>query len=133
LSLFDGLQFASPEPPYRVLNVPLRRGELLLGTPVRRSTVLAGKLVAMTASVGIVSAAFVVTLIVGAPLVDLSIGSSYVIAATLMLALLAVMFGSVGLLLGALSGHRAVALGAGFGLAIAAWCEARLPLAGLSR
>ena len=95
--------------------------ELLLGTPVRRSTVLAGKLVAMTASVGIVSAAFVVTLIVGAPLVDLSIGSSYVIAATLMLALLAVLFGAVGLLLGALSGHRAVALGAGFGLAIAAY------------
>lgn len=95
--------------------------ELLLGAPVRRSTVLAGKLVAMVASVGIVSAAFVVTLIVGAPLVDLSIGSSYVIAATLMLALLAILFGAVGLLLGALSGHRAVALGAGFGLAIAAY------------
>jgi ABC-2 type transport system permease protein len=95
--------------------------ELLLGTPVRRSTVLAGKVVAMAASVAVVSAAFVVTLIVGAPLVDLSIGSSYVIAATLMLALLAVMFGSVCLRLGALSGHRAVSLGAGFGLAIAAY------------
>lgn len=95
--------------------------ELLLGAPVRRSTVLAGKLVAMAASVGIASTAFVVTLIVGAPLVDLSIGSSYVLAATLMLALLAILFGAVGLLLGALSGHRAVALGAGFGLAIAAY------------
>ena len=95
--------------------------ELLLGVPVRRSTVLAGKLVAMIAAIGVVSAAFVVTLVVGAPMVDLAIGSAYVVAATLMLGLLAILFGGVGLLLGALSGRRAVALGAGFGLAIAAY------------
>ncbi len=95
--------------------------ELLLGAPVRRGAVLAGKWVALVAAIAVVSVAFVVTLVVGAPLVDLDVGAGYVLAATLMLALLALLFGGVGLLLGALSGRRAVALGAGFGLAIAAY------------
>jgi len=95
--------------------------DLLLSLPILRGRVLAAKVVAMVLGVLIVTLAGVVTILVGAPLVDLSVGTVEVLAAAAMTALLGLFFGVVGLLLGAVSGTRAVALGGGIGLAIAAF------------
>jgi len=95
--------------------------ELLLSVPVRRSTVLAGKALAMVVAVAVASAALVLTLLIGDPIVDLNVGAGYLVAATAACAFIALAFGSVGLLLGALTGHRAVALGTGFGLVLATY------------
>jgi ABC-2 type transport system permease protein len=95
--------------------------DLLLSLPVLRGHVLTGKTIAMTLGVVVVMAAGALTIVVGAPLVDLDVGTLEVVAASVMTALLGLLFGCVGLLLGALTGKRAAALGGGIGLAIAAF------------
>ncbi len=95
--------------------------DLLLSLPVVRGHVLTGKAIAMVLGVVVVMAAGAVTIVVGAPLVDLDVGVVEVVAASVMTALLGLLFGCVGLLLGALTGKRAAALGGGIGLAIAAF------------
>jgi len=95
--------------------------DLLLSLPVSRGAVLLGKVLAMLVSVLGVTLAGVLTILVGAPLVDLSVDASGVLAAGITVARLAVVFGCIGLLLGALTGRRAAALGGGIGLAIAAF------------
>ena len=95
--------------------------DLLLALPVLRGHVLTGKTIAMALGVVVVMAAGAVTIVVGAPLVDLDVGTLEVVAASVMTALLGLLFGCVGLLLGAVTGKRAAALGGGIGLAIAAF------------
>lgn len=104
--------------------------DLLLSLPVARSTVLLAKALAMVVSVALVATVAAVTVLVGAPLVDLEVTASGVGATCLMLALLALLVGAAGLLLGALTGHRAAVLGGGIGLAITAFLvNALAPLA----
>lgn len=95
--------------------------DLLMSLPVRRWNVVLAKTLGMVIGVVVVSVLLVVTIVVGAPMVDLEVTAGNVVAATLMCGLLGLLFGGVGLLLGALTGHRAVALGAGMGLALAAF------------
>lgn len=95
--------------------------DLLLSLPLLRGRLLAAKVVAMVVGVVAVAAAGALTIVVGAPLVDLEVGTLEVVAATTMTVLLALLFGCFGLLLGALTGRRAAALGGGIGLAIAAF------------
>jgi ABC-2 type transport system permease protein len=95
--------------------------DLLLSLPVSRTRVLAAKTLVMLASVVAVALAGWVALLVGAPLVDLDIGAADLGAAFVMTALLGLAFGAVALLVGALTGNRAAALGAGIGLAIGAF------------
>lgn len=95
--------------------------DLLMSLPVHRWNVVLAKTLAMVAGVVVVSVLLVVTIVVGAPTVDLEVTVANVAGATLMCGLLGLLFGGVGLLLGALTGHRAVALGAGMGLALAAF------------
>jgi len=95
--------------------------DLLLSLPVLRGRVLAAKVLAMVLGVVVVMLAAALTIIVGAPLADLSVGTDDVLAAGAMTCLLGLVFGCVGLLLGALTGKRAAALGGGIALAIAAF------------
>ena len=95
--------------------------DLLLSLPILRGRVLAAKVVAMVIGVVIVMLAAALTIIVGAPLADLDVGTANVLAAGALTALLGLVFGCVGLLLGALTGKRSAALGGGIALAIAAF------------
>jgi ABC-2 type transport system permease protein len=95
--------------------------DLLFSLPVRRGQVLTGRVIAMTVAVAVVMLAGVLTIVVGAPFADLSVGTAEVLAAGVMTAMLGLLFGCFGLLLGALTGKRAVAIGGGIGLAIAAF------------
>lgn len=95
--------------------------DLLFSLPVVRGRVLTAKALAMAISVVVVMLAGIVTIIVGAPFADLSVGTSEVLAAGLMTMLLALLFGCFGLFLGAVTGKRAAALGGGIGLAIGAF------------
>lgn len=104
--------------------------DLLMSLPVRRWAVLTGKIAAMVVSVLIVSLALGLTLVIGAPVVDLEVSTSGVAAATTMSLLLGLAFGGVAFLLAALTGRRAAALGVAIGLAIAAFLlHALAPLA----
>ena len=95
--------------------------DLLLSLPILRGRVLAAKVLAMVLGVVVVMLAAALTIIVGAPLADLSVGTDDVLAAGAMTCLLGLVFGCIGLLLGALTGKRAAALGGGIALAIAAF------------
>lgn len=95
--------------------------DLLLSLPIRRGQVLSAKVLALVVCVVVVGLAGVLTIVVGAPMVDLDVGTSEVFAAGAMTVLLGLLFGSFALLVGALTGRRAAALGAGIGLAIAAF------------
>jgi ABC-2 type transport system permease protein len=95
--------------------------DLLLALPVRRWDVVLAKTAAMVLGVAIVGSLLFLTILVMAPVVDLEVATSGLAAATLMSALMGLLFGGVALLLGALTGHRAAALGGSVGLALAAF------------
>lgn len=104
--------------------------DLLLALPVARWLVLTGKAAAMTVTVFAVAAVSFVVVAVGAGLVDLDVATAGIAAVVFMTALLALVFGGVGLLVGAATGRRAFALGTGIGLALAAFLlNALAPLA----
>ncbi|HYN30655.1 MAG TPA: ABC transporter permease subunit [Dermatophilaceae bacterium] len=104
--------------------------DLLLSLPVTRGRVLLAKTLVMVTAVAVVAVSGWVVLVVGCPLVDLSIDSGDLAGGFAMAALLGVLYGAVALLVGALSGSRALALGAGVGLALAAFLlDALAPMA----
>lgn len=95
--------------------------DLLLSMPVSRRRVMLSKVLATLINVGLIAGATFLTLLIGAPLVDLDVAVAHLAAGMIMTVLLALVFGSVTLLLGAITGHRAVALGAGVALALGAF------------
>ncbi|MGB8380977.1 MAG: ABC transporter permease subunit [Dermatophilaceae bacterium] len=104
--------------------------DLLLALPVTRGTVLAAKTLVMVSGVAWVALLGWLVLALGCPLVDLQIDQRELAGAFTMAALLAVLFGASVLLVGALSGSRALALGVGLGLALAAFLlDALAPMA----
>ena len=104
--------------------------DLLLALPVTRGLVLVAKALALTGAVVGLAALGWVTLAVGTPLVDLDVSSSGLAAGTVMTGLLGLLYGTLGLLLGALTGRRGVTLGIGVALALGAFLlNALAPLA----
>lgn len=95
--------------------------DVLLSLPVSRGRVMAAKVLATVIAVLLVAAATLLTIAVGAPLVDLDVGVGDLTAGIAMTTLLALFFGAVTLIVGALTGKRTVALGVGVGLALAAF------------
>lgn len=95
--------------------------DLLLSMPVSRLRLMIAKVASIVVSVFVLGAATVVVLLVGAPLVELDVSGAGVVAGVFMVGLLALMFGGFGLLVSALTGKRAPAIGAGIGLALAAF------------
>ncbi len=95
--------------------------DLLLSMPVSRTRVLIAKVLATLIGVVLVAAATLLTILVGAPLVDLDVAPAHLTAGVAMALLLALVFASVTLLLAAATGRRGVALGAGVALALGAF------------
>ncbi|HEU4676619.1 MAG TPA: ABC transporter permease subunit [Motilibacteraceae bacterium] len=104
--------------------------ELLMATPVRRGAVVVAKAVAVLVAVLVVAAALAVTLLVGAPLVGLSVAAADVVTACAAAGLLGLLFGMLALVVGASTGSRPAGLGVGAGGALAAYLvQALAPLA----
>jgi len=95
--------------------------DLLLSLPVSRARVMVAKVLATVIAVLLVAGATLLTIAVGAPLVDLEVGFGDLAAGVLMTVLLALFFGAVALLVAAATGKRTVALGTAVGLALAAF------------
>jgi len=95
--------------------------DLLLSLPVSRARVMVAKVLATVIAVLLVAGATLLTIAVGAPLVDLEVGLGDLAAGVLMTVLLALFFGAVALLVAAATGKRTVALGTAVGLALAAF------------
>ena len=95
--------------------------DLLLSLPVSRGRVVVAKVLATVIAVLLVAAATLLTIAVGAPLVDLEVGLGELAAGVLMTVLLALFFGAVALLVAAATGKRTVALGTAVGLALGAF------------
>lgn len=105
--------------------------DLLLAQPIDRATLLLARAAALVVAVTLAATVTAIAIGVGSPLVDLALPTADLVAATVMTALLAILFGFVGLLLGAITGHRAAALGGAMGLALAAFLlNVLAPLAG---
>lgn len=94
--------------------------DLLLSLPISRGRVLLAKVLATVLALTAVAVATYLTILIGAPLVDLDVSASHLASAVLMVMLLAMVFGAVTLALAAVTGRRGVALGAGVGLALTA-------------
>lgn len=95
--------------------------DLLLSMPVSRTRVLLAKILAMLIGVVSVAVATLLTILIGAPLVDLDVTGANLVAGIAMTLLLALVFASVTLLLAAATGRRGMALGAGVALALGAF------------
>ena len=95
--------------------------DLLFSLPLSRGAVLAGKTVAMVLGVLVVAASLLVTLRVGAGVVDLHVDTGNLVAAIAQSCLLALLFGALALAVGALTGRRGAATGSAIGLALVAF------------
>jgi ABC-2 type transport system permease protein len=95
--------------------------DLLLALPVRRGTVLLARALALVVVLVVLTTLLTVTLVVGSRAVDLEVGTWNVAAACGAAALLGLLFGSLALAAGALTGRRAAALGVPVALALAAF------------
>lgn len=99
------------------------RGTLdyLLAQPVTRTSVVVQRLVAMIICTTAAAAVIWVTILAVAPLIDLEIGFTGLVAATLSCALLAILYGTLALAIGAFAAGRGRAIGIAGALAVAAW------------
>lgn len=86
--------------------------------PIPRVLLMLARLLAVGVILAIAGAALVLTIAVGAPLVDLPIEVSAVIAITLSCVMVGVFFGALAALVGAATGRKALALGATIGVAL---------------
>lgn len=95
--------------------------DMLLSTPVRRRRVALDKFVAMVAGTAFLSAlTWAVVALLGPPF-DLHVPLVPLAAATVGVGLLALGFGAIGMMIGAATGSRSLALGASSGLALVAF------------
>jgi ABC-2 type transport system permease protein len=95
--------------------------DLLLAEPVRRRDYVVQRFLALAALVAGLAVVLLATVALGSALVDLDIGFDKLLAASVSVALLAVLFGAVALAVGAIRPGRAAAIAAAAGLAVAAW------------
>ena len=95
--------------------------DLLLAQPLRRRDYVTARFAALAALVAAVSGALLATVAVGSALVDLEIGFGKLVAASVSLWLLGVLFGALALAVGAISPGRTRAIAAASGVAVLAW------------
>ncbi len=96
-----------------------RTADILLTLPVSRVRILSTKITAAILAQVVLAVFLVFSLVIGIRFVDLSLGTSKIIAGALTGALLGILFNSVATFLGAAWGKRSIALGGAIGLAIA--------------
>ena len=85
--------------------------DLLLANPVSRSRVFLEKFAALALGMFAAAGGLVLGLVVGSPLFDLKLGTSACLATGVSIALLALLFGTLALALGAATGSRGIARG----------------------
>ncbi|MEN9687627.1 MAG: hypothetical protein RL381_639, partial [Actinomycetota bacterium] len=92
--------------------------DLLFTLPIKRSTILWSRLIAMISALALLSIVNFINLAIGARIVDMTLVSSHLAFASLGCFLVGVLFASIGAFLGALTGKRSTSLGIGAGLAV---------------
>lgn len=101
--------------------------DLLLANPVSRRRVVFEKWAAMVVGVVAVAAMLGVVLALGGLAVQLHVGFVVLSAEVVSITLLAVLFGTIGLAIGAATGHRGIARGVTALVAVAAYLLSSLP------
>lgn len=100
--------------------------DILLANPISRSRVVLEKWAALVAGVAATGMALALGLAIGIPAVDLNIGAAGVAAAVVATVLLALLFGTVALVVGAGTGRRGLARGSAGLLAVLAYLMSSL-------
>lgn len=95
--------------------------DILFALPISRRRFLLTRIVAEVVVLAVLGAILALALLVGTPIVDMSVSTSSIVAAAWSTALTGAVFGSVGVLIGALSGRRSMALGVSLTVAIASF------------
>jgi ABC-2 type transport system permease protein len=98
-----------------------RTMDLILATPTPRHQVVLQRFAAMVSLVGIVAIAVFVVMLIANPIVDLGFTIPDMIASNFELALLALVFGSLALAVGGLTGRRGLTIGVAAGVTVAAF------------
>jgi ABC-2 type transport system permease protein len=96
-----------------------RTADILLTLPISREKILGIKITSAILAQVLLAVVTVLSLVIGIRFVDLSLGTSKIIAGALTGTLLGILFNSVATFMGAAWGKRSVALGGAIGLAIA--------------
>jgi ABC-2 type transport system permease protein len=95
--------------------------DLMLANPLSRRRLVVDKLAALAIEVVLLALVLWLSLLVGVEVVGMNVSAAHLAAATASAALLAIAFGAIALLLGAASGHRALAIGVTAAGAVAAY------------
>ncbi len=98
-----------------------RTMDLVLATPMSRSRIVLQRFAAMVTLVAAVAAVVFIVMAIGNPMVDLGFSLGNMIASNLGLALLALVFGSLALAVGGLTGRRGVTIGVAAGVTVASF------------
>ncbi|MEA2000533.1 MAG: ABC transporter permease subunit [Actinomycetota bacterium] len=98
-----------------------RTMDLLLSTPITRARIVVERFLAMVALVGAVAGAVLAVMVIANPMVDLGFSLLNMIASNFELGLLALVFGSLALAVGGLTGKRGVTLGVASGATVASF------------
>ena len=105
--------------------------DILFSLPISRRRFMVTRIAAEVCVLLLLAAVLWVALVVGAPIVDMSVASARIAAASWATMLAGLTFGAVGVFIGALSGKRSMALGVSLVVAIAAFVVYSLaPLVG---
>ena len=95
--------------------------DVLLSLPVSRTSILATRMMAMIFTVVLLTAVTTGSLLVATTVIDMPVGVVNIIQASVSCALLSLVFGGIAVGASAWTGHRGIGLGAGLGVAIAAF------------
>lgn len=95
--------------------------DLLLAQPLRRRDYVVQRFLTLAGLVAALAISLLATVALGAWLVDLEIGFGKLLAASVSVGLLALLFGTIALAVGAIRPGRAPALAVATGLAVTAW------------
>lgn len=98
-----------------------RTMDLLLSTPMSRRRIVLERFFGMVTLVTIVGVAVLFVMVIANPLADLGLSPRNMIASNLELVLLALVFGSLALAVGGVSGRRGVTLGVASGTTVASF------------
>ncbi len=95
--------------------------DILLSLPISRRRFLLTRMMAQVCVLLVLAAVLAIALVAGTPMVDMSVAVGRIITASWSMALTGMVFGSVGVLIGALSGRRSMALGIALTASIASF------------
>lgn len=95
--------------------------DLLVSLPMTRARIILAKMLAVMGVLACMAVALTVTLAIGANLLDMDLAPGHLAAASTNSALLGLLFGGLGYLIGAWTGSRAAALGTSIAIAIGAY------------